>query len=633
MNVMRNNSLKTKMLVNILGLAALIFIATILVITLKNRKTSIQVAKELSASKSRETATEIKLYLEKPIETARNLSNSFVSLKNNKNQNRNFYTELINMSLLKNTDYLAVWTMWEHNALDGNDSVYQGIFPYDEQGRFNYTVYKDKGQKLVEQTSVEQYEEDFYAISAKSQKETILEPYFYSYTDDSANMFFETSIVTPVIENGKTIGVMAVDLDLKELSRIVSAIQVYETGYGILVSNQGLIAAYKDEKLLEKNITENFDFIDENMVKLIFEGKAESRIIYSEQFKKDFFVTLIPIQIGNSETPWTLCVVVPKNEALSEAYQLMNYAIIMGFLGLLVLSIMIYFQATNFIKPIFKSVEFAKNIANGDLRQHIDVQRNDELGLLQDSLNKMNGKLLKIISELQVSIGIITGASRGINSTAQKLSSGASELASSSEEVSATMEEMVGNIEQNTHNAVETNDLASQVAENAEKVRTASDKSLVSIKTIAEKIDIINEIAFQTNLLALNAAVEAARAGASGKGFAVVAAEVRKLAERSRDAADEINKISGDSVKLTEESSRLMNEIIPLIKKTTLLIQGISMSSREQNAGADQVNQSVQQFNSVTQQNASISESLSNNADELSFQSDQLNEMVSYFKI
>jgi methyl-accepting chemotaxis protein len=294
---------------------------------------------------------------------------------------------------------------------------------------------------------------------------------------------------------------------------------------------------------------------------------------------------------------------------------------------------MIYFQAGNFIKPIYKSVEFAKQIADGNLKQTIVHDRTDELGVLQDSLNKMNGKLLKIISDLQLAIGIITGASRGINSTAHKLSSGASELASSSEEVSSTMEQMVSNIEQNTHNAVETNDLASQVAGNAEKVRTASDKSMVSIKTIAEKVSIINEIAFQTNLLALNAAVEAARAGEHGKGFAVVASEVRKLAERSKLAAEEINIISSNSVDLTEESTKLLNEIIPHIEKTTQLIQGIAAGSREQSAGAEQVNNAIQQLNIITLQNASISEELSSNALKLSGQAEQLNEMVSYFKL
>jgi methyl-accepting chemotaxis protein len=630
---MKWNSLKTKMLLNILGLAALIFIATIVVITLSNRRNSIKFAKELSTSKSRETATEVEFYLQRPIETARNLVNSFVSLKKSGNKNRAIFVDLLNTSLQNNKEYLAVWTMWELNALDSSDDNYRSVFPYDEEGRFNYTIYKDKGDTKVEQTSIEQYSEDFYTIAASSQKEEIMEPFYYSYTSDTTNQFFETSIVVPVLENGITQGVVGIDIDLKELSEIIAGINIYDSGYGILISNQGVIAAYKDEKLLEESLSENFDFIDESLLKSISEGRAESKIIFSKQFKTELFVSLVPIQIGNSGKPWSLCIVVPKSEALSEANKLMNYAILMGLIGLAVLSFIIYFQAISFIKPIYKSVEFARKISNGDLSHHIDIQRNDELGLLQDSLNKMNGQLLKIITDLQVSIGIISNASRGINSTAQKLSSGATQLASSSEEVSATMEEMVSNIEQNTHNAVQTNDLASQVAINTEKVRTASDKSLVSIKTIAEKINIINEIAFQTNLLALNAAVEAARAGSSGKGFAVVAAEVRKLAERSRNAADEINRISGDSVKLTEESSKLMNEIIPLIKKTTVLIQGISLSSREQNAGADQVNQSVQQFNSVTQQNASISESLSRNADDLMIQADQLTEMVSYFKI
>lgn len=285
------------------------------------------------------------------------------------------------------------------------------------------------------------------------------------------------------------------------------------------------------------------------------------------------------------------------------------------------------------INPIRKSIAFAQKIANGDLTAKIEINQKDEVGQMVSSLQEMSSNLTTIVEDIINGANNIAQASLEMSTASQQLSQGASEQASSVEEISSSMEEMAANIQQNADNAEKTERIAIEAQKGVKKGYESADTSSKSMVQITDKISIINEIAFQTNILALNAAVEAARAGEYGKGFAVVASEVRKLAVRSKEAAEEIDKVSKTGVGIVEEASQQLSNIVPEMEKTAILVQEIAASSMEQNSGAGQINNAIQQLNNVTQQNAASAEEMATNSEELSGQAALLKELIAYFKV
>jgi len=280
-----------------------------------------------------------------------------------------------------------------------------------------------------------------------------------------------------------------------------------------------------------------------------------------------------------------------------------------------------------------KGIRYAQKIADGDLTVDLNIDQKDEIGQLANALSGMLIKLKEVVINIRSGAENIDVASSQISLSSQQISQGATELAASTEEISASMEQMVSNIQQNTENAQQTEKISSIASDSMVEMSKIGRESFDSISTIARKITIINDISFQTNLLALNAAVEAARAGEHGRGFAVVAAEVRKLAERSKLAADEIGDLSRNSLQITEETRECLDTLVPEIQKTSQLVKEISAASLEQNSGANQINVTLQQLNVVTQQNAASSEEMATSADELSTQAESLKQAVAYFKL
>ncbi|MEI2771161.1 MAG: methyl-accepting chemotaxis protein [Candidatus Competibacter sp.] len=321
-----------------------------------------------------------------------------------------------------------------------------------------------------------------------------------------------------------------------------------------------------------------------------------------------------------------------------------------GTLGLglvLVLAIFGYWITTSIVRPLRKVVSVVDQVADGDLRVDVTVIGHDEVTRLLSAMKGMASRLNGVVSRVVSSSRRVTAVANQLASDSSSLSKRTGEQAAALEETAASMEQLTGTVKQSADHAGQANQLAAAARAQAEQGGRVVEQAIVAMgainqssRKIADIIGVIDEIAFQTNLLALNAAVEAARAGEQGRGFAVVASEVRKLAQRSADAAKEIKALITDSVvkvedggKLVEQSGQTLREIVMSVKKVSDVVAEIAAATNEQASGIEQANQAILRMDQVTQQNVALVEQTSAVSRTMGDQAHQLHELIDFFKL
>lgn len=447
-----------------------------------------------------------------------------------------------------------------------------------------------------------------------------------NYTGGKEFIFGEWFITAynPIYIDGKVQGILTCavkEMDFNSNKNVFGNKIFLQTGYPWLVDSKGLVQIHpkiEKQSIADESYFKALKKADIKAVKkIMIINNVETAVYYMYSQYIDSFIVLS----------------IPMAEVMALVSKTRKTIIIILVLVIVLFLAANYFISNSIAGPITKSLRFAEQIARGDLSTRLEINQKDEIGKLANALNNMIEKIKGVVEEISFGAENIAGASRQMNATSNEISQGAAEQAASVEEVSSTMELMVQNIELNAEKAKRTETISIKAHDGIGEVYSIASQSADATKTISEKVLVVNDIAFQTNLLALNAAVEAARAGEHGRGFSVVATEVRKLADMSNNAGNEIMKLSHDSIKLTETTGDTMAQMLMDVRETTDLVKGISDSSNSQLSRAEQVNVTVRELNNISQINATSSEELASSSEELLLQADKLKDQVRYFKL
>lgn len=537
------------------------------------------------------------------------------------------------------------------NAVNDNHDTF-GLGIWFEPYKYNRSikffgpyVYKDNG-KLVYTTDYEAasynfHSQEWYTIAKDKTENSVswTKPFF----DETSGITMITAASPFFDENKRFLGSTSADFDIVELQKMVTEIEDEKIDLrAFLLDSDGTFITYDDkEMVMKKKITEHPDKQISEAGATILAGKngrVELNIKGNESFL--YYKEL-------KQTGWILCITVSKSKLYAPVRNMAFATVLIVIISISISIVISFYIAGKISNPVSAMRDFAAKIAEGNFTERINVKQKDEIGQLAYALNSSADNLEHLISNIITASEQLSSAVDEITKGNMNLSQRTTEQASALEEIASTIEENTATVERNADNSKNAQELTEGGVEKSSSAIGQADMTITSIneinqssKKIAEIISVINEIAFQTNLLALNAAVEAARAGEQGRGFAVVAGEVRNLAQRSGNAAKEIEQLIRESVSRVEkgtelvvESGTFFKEIANAAKTTASLIAEIAAASDEQRMGMEQINKAVMELDSMTQQNAALVEETASASEQMANQAQELLALMSRFTI
>ncbi len=518
-------------------------------------------------------------------------------------------------------DLAAIYIMWDRSFLWAQDT-----------GRLRTVVYGEP--------SAPKHFQDIAALKStvagtiwdvQRPEDFLCEPYLMDNPDGSKVMM--TSLESPIIRNGQLAGSVGVDLSLAHLADQVAQLRPTPNGYALLISPEGMIAAHPNEEFVATNITKHkLGAIDGgNVIQRIEQGEPFNVEAYRENGQR-VWSYFVPIQILPHGKPWTLCVIVPYDDIYAQSANFLLTLVVIGAIGLVLLCIIIISISRRIVRHIKRGVRFAQSIGEGHFDTQVEVSSQDEIGGMLASLREMGRRLIGMLNDVTSGAQKISTSSQDLEAHARHLKVASATVVEASEETGNAMTRVSQAIEVTGTAAQETSSIITQVVSSIERGSATSMQATEEMQEVAQRIKIIDEIANQTNILALNAAVEAARAGEHGKGFSVVAAEVRKLAERSKEAAADIVGRTTTSLQIVEEIRQVMAELTAEIKRAAEDAAAIAQANSKLSEEAENIHQSIAKLTGVAIGGETASDDLLKHSAALTELAQQLTESMDMLK-
>ncbi len=568
---------------------------------------------------------------------------------------RTIFFSMLRKQLEETPDFLAVWSIWDTNSLDGLDHKYRNTVHGNDRGRPDMAFYRVDGVIKPEFDKVpddELFKEDYVRIPWIRRKEVILDPYFYAYSEEKSDEILETSVIVPIWADERMLGIVGIDIALDYFQKVIREIQPYPGSHASLITEAGFFIGYSASNDIVGKRTENIEhseeWADARILASMAGQKSDTIIAFHSQTLDEQVLNFItPFSISGSDAYWTLSICVPEREVFLRARGLMKLLLGIALAVSVILLGLLYWLATHLTRPLAHLTEKISLCAEGDLQVRTQLDQTDEVGDLSRSLDGFFDRLQQHIKSIRMVSEALTAAMSEISDAVGMQSRTSQQQATAIEQISASLVAITEGCRSNVN----------RVRQSAQESRTAADSAesgtkianetvsmmnqiIASNQAISSITNMVNEIAFQTNLLALNAAVEAARAGEQGKGFAVVAAEVRALAHRSTSSANEIKKLLAENSTLVQEGFNIVRQSTGLfeeIQKTVKHIADELISFRDNSVAEldaiQQITLAIREMNDGLQGAAKQTENLGSMSEEIERHASQLAEISAQFTV
>mgnify|MGYP006283504579 FL=1 len=396
MKLKKNFTLKQKIQLLVLSTTAIIFAIAIGYIGIKSKNQIRNVTKELADSYAQEYANLTRDKLNRYMDAARYLRQSFENYESiPEPHRRKVLSSMLKQILHENSTFLSAWSILKPSSIDSRDSLYKNQVGSTILGNFRYVYYRENGQiklsSYIEQDANSVLNGEVYTSVKNSRRETVIDPYYYSYSGNQNNEILQTNMVAPVVHEGEFMGVVGIDVPLETLQEMINEFQPLEGSFAFLMTNSGEMVTFPDKSVIGKSI-EQTGLLQDNKNDILRKIRRGETFQFYTDDKSDrtFYVSVASVPIGNTNTPWYVGLALPKKVIMETATRNFTISVLVGILGLIVIGVVIWYLAQNITQPIRKLTHAIQKISTGNVDENLklNIQSGDEIAEMGEALNQ-----------------------------------------------------------------------------------------------------------------------------------------------------------------------------------------------------------------------------------------------------